>query len=165
MGGIEQLLTIYCKLVKRFLYDIPIYNTLVFAQIKSSIFGDASLLGIRLTVGTIFIVHGMSKFDPGFANALPRMGLPLELQIPIALAEVVPGILLIIGVLARPSSALLSIVMLGAIFYIKGAQALTGDGGIEFDLLLLAASLYIMVVGPGRLSIARAIKALPRIIH
>jgi len=38
----------------------------------------------------------MMKFDPGFASYLPMMGLPVEMQIPIALAELIPEILLII---------------------------------------------------------------------
>ena len=107
----------------------------------------------------------MGKFNPGFANALPNMGLPPELQIPIALAEVVPGILLIIGVLSRFSGALLAIVMMGAIFHVKGAQSMTGDGGVEFDVILLAASLLIMVAGPGRIAVAQAARRIPRILH
>ena len=135
------------------------------AEIKGSILNDAVFMGLRSAIGVIFILHGMMKFNPGFANALPNMGLPPEMQIPIALAEVVPGILLIIGVLSRFSGALLSIVMIGAIFHIKGAQSMTGDGGVEFDVILLAASLVIMIAGPGRISLAQAIKKIPRCIH
>jgi putative oxidoreductase len=140
------------------------------AEIKASILNDVVFMGLRSAIGVIFIVHGMMKFNPGFANALPNMGLPPEMQIPIALAEVVPGILLIIGVLSRFSGALLSIIMMGAImmgaiFYVKGAQSMTGDGGVEFDVILLAASLIIMIAGPGRISLSQAIKKIPRCIH
>ena len=31
--------------------------------------------------------------------------------------------------------------MVGAIFHVKGAQSITGDKGIEFDLILLAVAL------------------------
>ncbi|MCE2497959.1 MAG: DoxX family protein [Nitrosopumilaceae archaeon] len=135
------------------------------AEIKAGILNDAVFMGVRASVGVIFILHGMGKFNPGFANALPNMGLPPELQIPIALAEVVPGILLIIGVLSRFSGALLAIVMMGAIFHVKGAQSMTGDGGVEFDVILLAASLLIMVAGPGRFAVAQAARRIPRILH
>ena len=135
------------------------------AEIKGSILNDVVFMGLRSAVGVIFILHGMMKFNPGFANALPNMGLPPEMQIPIALAEVVPGILLIIGVLSRFSGALLSIVMIGAIFHVKGAQSMTGDGGVEIDVILLAASLIIMIAGPGRISLSQAIKKIPRCIH
>ena len=135
------------------------------ANIKDGILNDAVFMGVRVSVGVIFILHGIGKFNPGFANALPNMGLPPELQIPIALAETVPGILLIIGVLSRFSGALLSIVMIGAIFLVKGAQSMTGDRGVEFDVILLAASLLIMVAGPGRVSLVHALKRVPRILH
>ena len=135
------------------------------SEIKASILNDTVFMGLRSAVGVIFILHGMMKFNPGFANALPNMGLPPEMQIPIALAEVVPGILLIIGVLSRFSGALLSIIMIGAIFHVKGAQNMTGDGGVEFDIILLAASLVIMIAGPGRISLSQAIKKIPRCIH
>ena len=122
-------------------------------------------MGLRSAIGVIFIVHGISKFNPGFAEFLPMMGLPVEMQIPIALAELVPGILLVVGVLSRLSASLLAIVMLGAIFHVKGAQSLTGDGGVELDLILLASSLVIMIVGPGRISLAHVIKKIPRCLH
>ena len=62
------------------------------------------------------------------------MGLPPELQIPIALAETIGGILIILGVLSRISSSILSIIMLGAIFIVKGASQLIGQGGVALDL-------------------------------
>ena len=87
------------------------------------------------------------------------------MQIPIALAKRIPGILLVIGVLSRLSASLLVIIMLGAIFMIKGAQSLTGDGGVELELILLASALVIMIAGPGRISLAQVIKKLPRCLH
>ena len=135
------------------------------SEIKEKILNDAVFMGLRSAIGVIFIVHGMGKFNPGFAEFLPNLGLPPEMQIPIALAELVPGILLIIGVLSRLSSALLSIIMIGAIFHVKGAQSLTGDSGVELDLILLAAALVIMVAGPGRIALAQVVKKLPRCLH
>ena len=40
-------------------------------------------------------MHSLGKFGPGFAENLPNMGLHAEMQFPIALAEFVPGVLLI----------------------------------------------------------------------
>jgi len=135
------------------------------AEIREKILNDVVFMGLRSAVGVIFILHGISKFSPGFAENLPNMGLPAEMQIPIALAELVPGILLIIGILSRLSAALISVIMLGAIFMIKGASSITGKGGVEFDLILLAASIVIMIAGPGRISLAQAIKKIPRCLH
>jgi len=135
------------------------------AEIREKILNDVVFMGLRSAIGVIFVLYGISKFSPGFAENLPNMGLPAELQIPIALAELIPGILLIIGVLSRLSASLISIIMLGAIFMVKGASSITGKGGIELELILLAVALVIMIVGPGRISLTQIIKKLPRCIH
>jgi len=135
------------------------------SEIKEKILNDVVFIGLRSAIGVIFIVHGIGKFNPGFADFLSNIGLPPEMQIPIALAELVPGILLVFGVLSRLSASLLCIIMLGAIFHVKGAQSLTGDGGVELDLILLASSLVIVIVGPGRISLSHIIKKLPRCLH
>ena len=126
---------------------------------------DIAFWGLRASIGTIFVVAGSGKFGPGFVGFLTGLGLPAELQIPIALAETIAGILLIIGVLTRISSSLLSIISLGAIFYVKGASNFIGDGAYEYDLLLLSANLVIIVAGPGQISAAYVIKKLPRFLH
>jgi len=126
---------------------------------------DVVNMGLRAAVGVVFIVHGSGKFNPGFLGFMEMLGLPPEMQIPIALAETVPGILLLIGVFTRLSASLLSIVMLGAIFYVKQAGSLTGERGFELDLILLAACLVVIVAGPGRISISHVIKKMPRCLH
>jgi len=127
---------------------------------------DAAQMGMRTAIGVIFIVHGFGKFaNPGFGGWISSMGMPAEMQIPIALAEFIPGILLIIGVLTRISASLISIVMLGAIFLVKGASNLTGEHGYEFDLILLAACLVVIVAGPGRVSLSYVLKKVPRVLQ
>ena len=127
---------------------------------------DAAQMGMRTAIGVIFIVHGFGKFgNPGFGGWISSMGIPAEMQIPIALAEFIPGILLVIGVLTRISASLISIVMLGAIFLVKGASSLTGDGGYEFDLIELAACLVVIVAGPGRVSLSYVLKKVPRVLQ
>ncbi len=136
------------------------------ANIRESKLADIAFMGMRAAIGVIFILHGSGKFGPGFVGFLTGpLGLPAEMQIPIALAETVPGILLIFGVLTRISASLLSIVMLGAIFYVKGASAITGDGGVELDLILLASCLVLIVTGPGRVSISHIAKKIPRFLQ
>jgi putative oxidoreductase len=91
--------------------------------------------------------------------------MPAEMAMPIILAESVCGILLIVGVLNRISASILSIIMLGAIFHVKKAENFTGQGAYEFDLILLAANLTIITMGPGRISIAHIAKKIPRFLH
>jgi len=127
---------------------------------------DAAQMGMRVAVGVIFIVHGFGKFgNPGFGGWISSMGIPAEMQIPIALAEFIPGILLLLGILTRISASLISIVMLGAIFLVKGTSSLTGEHGYELDLILLASCLVVIVAGPGRVSLSHVLKKVPRILQ
>ena len=136
------------------------------ASLSQNKLHDIANMGMRAAIGVIFIVHGAGKFNEGFVGFLTGgLGLPAEMQIPIALAEMVPGILLLIGIFTRMSASLLSIVMLGAIFYVKQAGSLTGELGFEFDLILLASCLVVIVAGPGRVSVSHLIKKLPRWLH
>ena len=136
------------------------------AKISEKKLVDIAFWGLRAAVGVIFIAHGTGKFGPGFVGFLTGpLGLPAEMQIPIALAETIPGILLIVGVLTRISASLLSIIMMGAIFYVKNASNLTGERAYELDLILLAACLVIIVAGPGRVSISHIAKKIPRFLQ
>lgn len=139
---------------------------LTYAKFSDGKLNDIVMMGLRSAIGAIFIAHGVSKFGDGFVGFLTEsLGLPAEMQIPIALAELIPGILIIIGVLSRISASLISIIMVGAIFYVKGASNLTGQGGYELDLILLASSLVIIVMGPGRVSLSHIAKKIPRPLH
>ena len=86
-------------------------SNLTTSEIKEKILNDVVFLGLRLTMGVIFIIHGYGKFgNDGFVSWISSMGIPGELAIIIALAEVIPGILLIIGVLNRISASVISII-------------------------------------------------------
>lgn len=126
---------------------------------------DAAHLGVRLAIGSVFIFHSLGKFDPGFAGFLNQLGIPVEMQILIALAELLSGIFLIFGILARIAASILSMIALGVIFHVKHAAHLTGQGGFELELVLLAGVLTTIVAGPGRISISHIIKKVPRFLQ
>ncbi|PIW33456.1 MAG: DoxX family protein [Nitrosopumilales archaeon CG15_BIG_FIL_POST_REV_8_21_14_020_37_12] len=136
------------------------------ASIRETKLNEITHFGLRSAIGVIFIVHGYEKFNPGFSRFLTGvLGFPPEMQIPIALAELVSGVLLIIGVLSRISASMIAIIMTGAIFYVKNAANLTGQGGYELDLILLAGAIVVIVAGPGKISLSHIIKKLPRFTH
>ena len=136
------------------------------AKFREGKLHDVTHFGIRSAVGVIFIAYGTGMFSPDFVIFLTgSLGFPPEMQIPLALAETIPGILLIVGVLTRISASLLSIIMLGAIFYVKKAASLTGNGGYAIDLVILAICLTIIVAGPGRVSISHIAKKIPRFLQ
>ena len=126
-------------------------------KIQPTIFTDITVLGLRLAVGFSFIAHGLSKMDGDgqmFMGMLQSWGVPIELTFPIALLELLAGIFLTLGFLTRISSAFIGVIMLGAIFVVKGPSALIGQGGIELDLIILATVALLGMFGPGRFSIA-----------
>jgi putative oxidoreductase len=135
------------------------------AEISQSKFHDISHFGLRLAMGSIFITAGFIKFDPSFTTYLPQMGLPTNMQYLFALEEFVPGILIIAGILTRISASVLSLVMLGVIFYIDKASKFIGPDGVELPVILLAISLVMITIGPGRISISHLIKKIPRFLQ
>ena len=137
------------------------------ANIKEGKLNNLTHLGIRLVIGVIFLVHGFAKIVmPGFGGFLSNLGLPSEMAPLIALAEIIPGILIIIGILSRISASLHSVIMLGAIILVKKLATLTGGpGSYEFELILLAANLTIITMGPGKISVAHIAKIIPRFLH
>jgi putative oxidoreductase len=108
---------------------------------------------IRILAGITFIAHGLPKFEDiaGTEVFFGSIGLPPELVLPIGLLEVIGGISLIIGVLTRIAAALLIIDMIGAIILVKLSKGFVG--GYEFELLLIAISVSLLLTGPGRISI------------
>ena len=135
------------------------------AIIKESKLHDITHFGIRAAIAVIFIVNASGYFNPDFVEWLVSIGIPAEMGIPIALAQLVSGTFLLVGVLTRISASLLSIIMLGAIFHVKKASNLTGEGGYQIDLILLAACLAIIAIGPGRVSISHLVKRIPRFLQ
>lgn len=135
------------------------------AEIRQSKLHDISHFGLRLAIGSIFIVAGFAKFDPSVAAYLPQIGLPTELQYLFALEEFVPGILIIAGILTRISASVLSLVMLGVIFYVNKSWHFVEPDGIAFPVMLLAASIVIITIGPGRISISHLVKKIPRFLQ
>jgi putative oxidoreductase len=136
------------------------------ANLSESKLHDLTHWGIRAAIGVTFIVHSMQKFDPSWQGWLIDMGLPPELQIPIALAELLGGIFLIVGILTRITASILAVITLGAIFMIRGIEEFfISKGGWEWDLMILAGELSIIAIGPGRISISHVVKKIPRYLQ
>ena len=135
------------------------------AEIKETIFSGVAMLGVRFTLGAIFIVHAIPKLEPDFTQFLELKMFPVWLHYPVALGELIPGILLIVGILSRMSGAVIAAIMLGIFITIDQFVALTGEKGMEYHLILFVAAVLIMVMGPGRISLAHMLKRLPRWLH
>ncbi len=137
------------------------------ATLKDTKWNDITHWGLRAVLGATFLVHSLKKFDPSWQGWLvDTAGLPPEMQIPIALAEFIGGIFLIVGIFTRITGIVFSIILLGAIFHIRGIQEFfVSQGGYEWDLMMLAVALTIIAAGPGRISISHLIKKIPRALQ
>ena len=115
---------------------------------------DLAPFVLRLALGLIFLVHGLLKFlhMAGAVATFTKIGVPLPaVAVPaIAVLEILGGIVLILGpdLAMRVLALLLAIEMLVAILLAKRSSGFVG--GYEFEVILLAALLALVLSGPGR---------------
>lgn len=118
---------------------------------------------VRIVTGIIFFAHGYMKLFvwglAGTTGAFTQMGVPVPgITAPlIAILEVGGGIALIIGLLTRVVALGFVIDMLGAIFLVRLKGGFFAPDGAEFEILLCAASVALVIAGAGALSIDDAI--------
>jgi putative oxidoreductase len=133
------------------------------AQTRSSLATDAGLLLVRLALGGIFFAHGSQKVfgwfgGPGLGATVESMksiGIPAILGCVAAFTELLGGLAVATGILARLGAAGLAVVMGVAVFLVHWSHGLFAqDHGFEYPMMLGAAALAIAVAGPGRIAVA-----------
>ncbi len=121
----------------------------------------APLIG-RLVVGAIMLAHGWMKVIPrgslyNFAHFVAHLGLPYWLGYVAAFTEFFGGIALILGLLTPLAAIGVAIDMAVAIVKVHLHRGLTGSGGFEFPLSVLALALLLLADGPGYLALDHAL--------
>lgn len=123
-----------------------------------------SSIPLRLIAGIIFTAHGAQKFFAWFGGYglegtgqwMDSIGLSpgLTMALLAGSAEFFGGLLLVVGFLTRPTSFVLAITMIVAIFSVHINNGLfISNNGYEFGLALLAISLTLLIQGGGRHSV------------
>lgn len=120
---------------------------------------------LRAVLGIIFLAHGWDKlFGPdgvaGFAGGLAVLGFPAPgvLAWGVALVEFLGGLLLLVGWLTRWVSAVLFLEILVATFVVHVPHgffvyAPEGEQGYEYNLLILAGLVCVILAGSGKLAL------------
>ncbi|MCZ6794215.1 MAG: DoxX family protein [Planctomycetota bacterium] len=144
---------------------------------------DLGLLFMRLTLGAIFVVHGIGKvmaFE-GFSKNIAGIGLEPSglLAVCAVAAELGGGLLLILGIFPRIGALSIGAVMAAAIVLVHGQHgfglvfrataeeiarwkdvqgAKIVPNGVEYNLALLAMCVHLVLVGGGKISLLRSEK-------
>jgi putative oxidoreductase len=106
---------------------------------------------LRLSLAATFLYHGVGKFPvSAFSEA---MSMPVPMVWAVALAEIVAGAALIVGAfgketLTRLGGLIVIVIMMGAIgmVHFKNGWNVM-NGGMEFQVLMLAVGLYFAARG------------------
>jgi putative oxidoreductase len=119
---------------------------------------DVALLVLRLTLAAVLLYHGLPKV----MNFGATVGMFQSMNIPAPalsagfalLAEVVGGILILLGVAVDIAGLLVVIDMIGAIVFVHGQNGFDFlKNGWEHPFTVLAVALAIALAGPGGMAI------------
>jgi len=112
---------------------------------------------LRVVTGIVYMGHGWPKFGnlEGSAGFLASKGIPLaNIMAPlVASVEFVGGAMLVLGLLTRVISALQAFTMLVAVLLVHLSNGMFGEGGYQWALLIMAASVCMMLEGGGKASL------------
>ncbi|EKN43817.1 MULTISPECIES: DoxX family protein [Pseudomonas] len=123
---------------------------------------------LRVIVGIAFIAHGSQKLFGAFggyglegtAQYMESLGLTPGYLMALLSggAEFFGGLGLLVGLLARPAAALVTVLLLVAIFTVHiGNGFFMANNGFEYALALLGGALAVLIEGAGKLSLDRLI--------
>ena len=123
-------------------------------------YSDLGLFVLRLALGAIFWIHGASKLK--MWKMVPSEQMPAKMintMRILSICESLGAVAVFTGFLVQPAALGLAIIMIGAIkFKLKAWKipfTTQTNTGWEFDLLILAASITLIVFGAGTWSLDR----------
>ena len=119
-----------------------------------------ALLVLRAVLGLVMAAHGWLKVDGGmaeFKGLLVSVGIPGWMGYISAYAELVGGILLIVGLLTRFAALAIFIDMMVAVLKVTWKNGLLGAQGYQFPLALAAMAFALIFFGGGSISLDTAI--------
>ena len=121
---------------------------------------DVAKLLLRLTLGVLILLHGISKIrgGPGFIlDIVDKAGLPEPFGYLVYVGEVLAPLLVIIGLWTRLAALVIAINMIVAVLLVHLGQVFTlnetGGWALELQGLYLVVAIAVALCGAGRYSI------------
>lgn len=126
---------------------------------------DVTSLLLRVMIGVVFIAHGAQKLFGAFggggldaaANAMAGYGLKPGMFFAVlgGISEFGGGLLLLVGLLTPLAGLIITGDMVVAIAVSSGQNGFIALGrlGYEYNLVLIAIALALVIAGPGRVSL------------
>jgi putative oxidoreductase len=118
---------------------------------------DWGITMLRIVTGVIYAQHGYAKFQglEGTSGFFAGLGIPIPefMAMAVAAIEGIGGGLIVIGLFTRIVSVLQGFVVLFAILLVHFDHGMFGQGGYQWALLLMAASLCLVLEGAGKASL------------
>jgi putative oxidoreductase len=121
---------------------------------------DTALLILRLVLGILVLLHGISKLPPPpkvIVDMLAQANLPTALAWGVYVGEIVAPILLIVGIWTRLAAVVIAINMVVALLLVHTGQlfSLGKQGGyaLELQAMYLFTAIALAFTGAGRLSV------------
>lgn len=129
----------------------------------STVGADLGKLILRLSLGVMFMLHGIAKISSGPAEIVglvARAGLPGPMAYLVYVGELLAPLFLILGLWTRPAAAVIAINMLFAVglAHMDQLGALTSSGGwaLELQGMYFFSALALALIGAGRFSVGGA---------
>lgn len=118
---------------------------------------------LRVVLGIIFTYHGYLKLFiagglPGTAGFFAQVGIPMAnyAAVVVAFAEFFGGLFLLLGMVTKWTTLVLTFQMLIAFLMVHLKNGLlVSKGGYEFVLLILAGLVVLLANGAGELSVGK----------
>lgn len=127
---------------------------------KITLSGDIGLLILRLSLGIMMLMHGLSKLFGGLGwlkEMLSSMGMPSFFAYGVLIGEVLAPLMLIFGFKTRLGAILMAFNMIVAVAMAHSGDiftlSATGGWSIELPALYFFGALTLVFTGPGKYSV------------
>lgn len=119
---------------------------------------DIATFALRFVLAFIFVGHAAIKiaFFNDTIDLFTSFGAPGIFGLILAIVELLSGIMMLAGFVVEVAATAQAIIALGALYVVHGSRGFfIENGGYEYTLLIIAASVAVGLLGPGKIVLAK----------